>query len=318
MFFVNTINNLFKKIKTIYHKFIRPVRDKFKGTSPPSPPPIHYATKPPTNTGAINCGSPSAHLTYWHPVFHPSTPVWTYFEQKIGADGWGNNELQNYTRSPINSFFTPDNKLVVRAISRPDALQDKYTSARLVSEQKLDRARGYLTARLTVPCARGIWPAFWLLPAEPFTWPIDGEIDICESWNGLNINHSCLHWGHYNAEDSQKHRVMESNLSSPNLIQEFSLAWEQTSKQSPQSGRILWYLNGLPVMRASIPEGIRPLRDFRIILNVAIGGNVCQGVLPAAGVYDLVVHDIRMSEEPRGGWEKFRSDWDKTSEGNTM
>ncbi|RKF72990.1 Beta-glucanase [Golovinomyces cichoracearum] len=318
MLCVNTINNLIKKIKTIYHKFIRPVIDKVKGASPPSPPPIHYATKPPSNTGAINCGPSSAHFTYWHPVFHPSTPIWTYFEQKIGADGWGNNEVQNYTRSPVNSFFTPDNKLVVRAISRPDALEDKYTSARLVSKQNLDRTRGYLTARLTVPCAQGIWPAFWLLPAEPFTWPTDGEIDICESWNGLNTNHSCLHWGHYNAEDNQKHRVMETTLDSTNIIQEFSLAWEQVSEKSPQSGRLLWYLNGLPVMRASIPEGIRPMRDFQIILNVAMGGNVCQGVLPAAGVYDLIVHDIRMSEEPRGGWEKFRFDWDKTNEGNTM
>ena len=69
--------------------------------------------------------------------------------------------------------------------------EQKYTSARLVSRQTLARDQGVLTAVILSPCAEGIWPAFWLLPQEPFAWPTDGEVDIAETWNGDRANHSC-------------------------------------------------------------------------------------------------------------------------------
>ncbi|KAI1003934.1 hypothetical protein K3495_g4274 [Podosphaera aphanis] len=276
-------------------------------TKPPGPPypnPCPPATCPPY----IN--------TYWRPDFHPSIPLWTYFEQETGAHGWGNNESQNYTQSPANSFFTPDRKLVVRAIARPHAPNDPYTSARLVSAQTLARNAGCLTAWLSVPSARGVWPAFWLLPTEPCSWPTDGEVDICEAWNGSPVNHSCLHWGHYNAEDSSKHRVRETPIGPPGRVHEFSFVWEQAPDD--KGGRVMWYIDAQPVMRACLPEGIRPMRDFRIILNVAMGGNVCQGALPDEGVYDFVVHELKMEDGPPGGWVKFAQDWNNTSDGKTM
>lgn len=132
--------------------------------SPNAPPPVPYSTKP---RGSSQAPSTTA---YWQGAFNPSTPVSQIFEQETGAHGWGNNESQNYTNDPKNSFFTPDGKLVLRGIVQSGA-GDKYTSARLISHQKLDRQRGCLTAVLSPPCAEGIWPAFWLLPSKPFTWP---------------------------------------------------------------------------------------------------------------------------------------------------
>ncbi len=174
-----------------------------------------------------------------------------------------------------------------------------------------------MTAVLTAPCAQGIWPAFWLLPSEPFTWPNDGEVDIFESWNGDRMNHSCLHWGHYNGEDWNKHRVQDTPIhtmdSQPHIM---VFAWEQP--ESGQGGRMLWYIDGVPAMRAEIPVGIRRMSDWRIIMNVAMGGNVCGGKLPADGWYDFVVHELNMSDEPVGGWGQFAQDWERTKEGKAM
>jgi beta-glucanase (GH16 family) len=239
------------------------------------------------------------------------------FTEETGAHGWGNNESQNYTSSPENSFFTPDNKLVLRAIANSSSSGDKFTSARLFTHKKLDRQRGCLSAVITAPCAPGIWPAFWLLPADPFSWPNDGEIDIFESWNGDCVNHSCLHWGHYNGEDWNKHRVVETPIPSMgHEAHKFDLAWEQG--EDGRGGRLVWYIDGNAVMKASIPEGTRRMSDWRIILNVAMGGNVCGGRLPANGVYDFVVHELKMEEGPSAGWGQFGVDWERTREGKTM
>jgi beta-glucanase (GH16 family) len=240
----------------------------------------------------------------------------TYFIQETGAHGWGNNESQNYTNSPSNCFFTPNQQLVLRGIVNNSAPNDKYTSARLISEQRFGRQRGYLTATLKAPCAPGIWPAFWALPAQPFTWPNDGEIDIFETWNADCVNHSCLHWGHFNGEDWNKHRVVETQIGDmPHREIKIGFAWSQDEDKNGASGKLVWYLDGRAVMKANIPEGTRRMSDYRIIINVAMGGNVCQGKLPADGTYDFVVRELAMWDAPSGGWDQFARDFDHTVEG---
>lgn len=285
------------------------------------PPPIPNSTRPGSTPPIPNSTRPissSQSPAYWQPAFNPSTPISQIFQQETGAHGWGNNEAQNYTADPTNCFFTPNNQLVLRAIAN-SAAPDKYTSARLISHQKLGRQRGCLTASLKAPCAKGIWPAFWLLPAQPFTWPNDGEIDIFESWNGDCVNHSCLHWGHYNGEDWNKHRVLETNIPDmPHREVRVALAWSQNEDRDGAGGKLIWYLDGRPVMKGSIPEGTRRLSDWKVIINVAMGGNVCGGQLPVDGTYDFVVRELGMYDAPAGGWEAFERDFANTKEGHAM
>lgn len=81
---------------------------------------------------------------------------------------------------------------------------------------------------------------------------------------------------------------------------------------------MVWFIDGRPVMKASIPVGTRRMEDYRILLNVAMGGNVCQGRLPKDGYYDLVVSDVKMCEEPVGGWGEFDRAWSMAPDGKTM
>ncbi|CAI7585174.1 unnamed protein product [Penicillium manginii] len=235
--------------------------------------------------------------------------------------GWGNNEAQNYVDSPHNSFHsTQGDAVIVRALinhGHPDPAQ-KFTSARLTSHQTLSRPRGCLSARIMAPVARGIWPAFWLLPKDPFKWPEDGEIDIMEAWNGDAVNHTCLHWGHFNGDDWNKHRVLETpipNITSPVGVK-YDFIWDED--ESTGRGRLVWLIDGMPIMRAEKPPGTRNMSEFRILLNIAVGGNVCQGNMPSDGYYDTVVRELAMWDAPPGGWQEFERAWGASKDGNTM
>jgi beta-glucanase (GH16 family) len=283
------------------------------------PPSIPFSSKPPpipTSSKPIDSTSSTPLRAYWQADFSPSAPITTNFQHELGDGGWGNQELENYVAAPENSFHTPSNQLVIRAITASRRPENKYTSARLTSHQRLSRRSGYLVASLTAPCAKGIWPAFWILPAEPFRWPEDGEVDIFEAWNNERENHSCMHWGHYDGEDWNKHRVVETPLPHPNKQHTYGFAWDQP--EQGEGGRCVWYIDGKAVMKAGRPPGIRRFEDWRIILNVAMGGTVCKGQVPSDGCYDLVVHELKMCEEPEGGWPQFERDWLDTRDGHAM
>lgn len=90
----------------------------------------------------------------------------------------------------------------------------------------------------------------------------------------------------------------------------FAFAWDQP--QNGQGGRMVWYIDGRPAMKATVPEGTRRLSEFRIIANVAIGGNVCSGQIPADGNYDLVIHELKFEDLPSG----FDQAWNQAPEGH--
>lgn len=288
----------------------------------PPPPPIPTGSKPAPpyeyQQSQQGYGQPQI---YWQPNLHPHAPVSANFYHEQGQHGWGNNEAQNYIDSPQNSFHSPNgDALIVRALinhAHPDPAQ-KFTSARLSSHQTLSRSRGCLSARIIAPVAEGIWPAFWLLPKDPFKWPEDGEIDIMEAWDGDALNHTCLHWGHFNGQDWNKHRVLETPvpmISRPEGVR-YDFVWDVDERT--ERGRLLWLIDGRPIMRAEKPEGTRPISEFRILINIAVGGNVCQGHMPRDGCYETVVRELAMWDAPPGGWQEFERGWKKAKEGKTM
>lgn len=120
----------------------------------------------------------------------PRPRVWGY---DVGATGWGNGELQRYTRSRDNSFVAADGTL--RIVTRHSDGEAPYTSARLLTRGKVHIGFGYLEARIKTPRApaQGLWPAFWLRSDAP--WPIGGEIDVMETVNGVHGYSTTVHGG---------------------------------------------------------------------------------------------------------------------------
>jgi beta-glucanase (GH16 family) len=157
-----------------------------------------------------------------------------------------------------------------------------------------------------------------MLPKDPFQWPTDGEVDIAESWNGTCVNHSCLHWGHYNGEDAQKHKVVETPLKDmATTPHTFGFAWTEEEGIPDWRGRCIWYIDGVPKMKGNIPAGTRRMEEFRILINVAMGGTVNEGKLPKDGYYDFVISELKMCEEPMGGWSEFERAWGCAPEGHS-
>jgi beta-glucanase (GH16 family) len=100
--------------------------------------------------------------------------------------GWGNDELQYYTREPENAFVK-DGMLHIRAL-KESYNGCAYTSARLKSRKRdgsplFSKRYGKFEFRAKLPTGQGLWPALWLLPQDERYggWAASGEIDVVEA-----------------------------------------------------------------------------------------------------------------------------------------
>jgi len=108
----------------------------------------------------------------------PNSRYWGY---NVGGHGWGNNELQYYTEADTNNVMVKNGYLWIKAL-KGDKEGRSYTSARLVTKNKVDILYGKVEVSAKLPKGRGLWPAIWMLSStEKYGgWPKNGEIDIME------------------------------------------------------------------------------------------------------------------------------------------
>lgn len=129
----------------------------------------------------------------WEDNFNSiNTNVWGYDVGDgcaAGICGWGNAELQYYRSENTRIEAVPgesgNNALVIEA--KREAFGGKsFTSARMVSKEKIAVKYGMIETRIQVPNLQtGLWPAFWMLGTSTATWPAKGEIDIMEMGHNL-------------------------------------------------------------------------------------------------------------------------------------
>jgi beta-glucanase (GH16 family) len=123
----------------------------------------------------------------------PNPNAWAY---DTGNSGFGNHELETYCAwgdatapcDPVNpnAYVAPDGYLHIVA---RQPTPGTYTSARLKSQGIVSMSNDgpgiRMEARLKLPEAQGLWPAFWTLGSNITTakWPACGEQDIMEHIN---------------------------------------------------------------------------------------------------------------------------------------
>jgi beta-glucanase (GH16 family) len=109
----------------------------------------------------------------------PDSTKWSY---DVGGNGWGNRELEYYTKADTNNAVVRNGYLLITARKRQKG-DNSYTSARLVTKGKGDWLYGRIEVRAKLPAGRGLWPAIWMLPTDwkYGGWPASGEIDIMEN-----------------------------------------------------------------------------------------------------------------------------------------
>lgn len=114
---------------------------------------------------------------------------------------WVNNEQQAYVDSEETIYFADvdgaeNGALVLHPRWRPGHETEEgrtfdFISGRINTRDKFDVTYGRLEARIKLPDAEGVWPAWWALGNG--RWPDTGEIDIMEyvgepDWTGVALH----------------------------------------------------------------------------------------------------------------------------------
>jgi beta-glucanase (GH16 family) len=209
----------------------------------------------------------------------PNATKWSY---DLGAGGWGNGELQNYTNSSNNAVVQGGN-LVITAIKNGSA----YTSARLKSENKYEFKYGKVEFNAKLPAGAGTWPALWMLGQNyaTNTWPACGEIDIMEHKGYLpNIIYATVHYTGRSGGGGISSQTSVSNTAT--TFHKYKVIW------GPQS--IRFYVDNV-LFHSVINTNSLPFNsDFFLIMNVAMGGTFGGAVDPAFTQSSMLVDYVRV------------------------
>jgi beta-glucanase (GH16 family) len=193
----------------------------------------------------------------------------------VGGGGFGNSELEYYTKSTSNVAQDGQGHLAITARKENPAGYQcwygscTYTSGRILTSGKFTQAYGRFEASIKIPKGQGIWPAFWMLGDGNAGWPTAGEIDIMENIGKLpNTVYGTVHGpGYSGAGGIGGNKTIGSALG--DAFHTYAVDW------SPNL--IVWTLDGQEYFRIT-PANINGNtwvynHPFYMILNVAVGGN---------------------------------------------
>ncbi|MGB3627450.1 MAG: glycoside hydrolase family 16 protein, partial [Henriciella sp.] len=229
---------------------------------------------------AASAAPPPGYTLVWSDEFDtgdmPDPAKWAY-DTAQNASGWFNNERQYYSDARAKNTRIEDGHLIIEAhrerldpADHPDWGEQDYTSARLFTQGIEAWQYGYFEIRAKLPCARGTWPAIWLLPPDDIAWPLQGEIDIMEHvGHRAGIVHGTIHTGDYN------HRIgtqKGSEIAVPSACDAFhtyTLDWREDALTIGVDGTDYFTFEDEGTGRGAWPFD----KPFFLILNLAIGGD---------------------------------------------
>lgn len=213
------------------------------------------------------------------------TTKWDYMYGnggEYGNPGWGNYELEYYLSREEN-VRVEDGRLIITAVKEDSAMP--YTSGRIRTitnrgEVLFATTYGRIEARIKMPAAEGLWPAFWMLPVDESVygkWAASGELDIMEAKGRLPGQSSgAAHyggvWPHNTYQTAEQVFEDGTDITDYHL---YSMEWEP--------GEVRWYVDNecfftMTEWHSTASDGTvyefpAPFdQPFYIMLNMAIGG----------------------------------------------
>jgi beta-glucanase (GH16 family) len=174
-----------------------------------------------------------------------------------------NGELELYVDQSVlglNPFTLRDGTLEITASPTPPELKPRlnnyqYLSGIITTQPSFAQTYGYFEIRAKLPKGKGLWPAFWLLPADQ-TWP--PEIDVLEVL-GDNMN-KLYTTEHHGKEQSNGRDTMVPDMSAD--FHTYAVDWRPDT--------ITWYFDGRQVYRAPTPPDMH--KPMFLIANLGVGG----------------------------------------------
>lgn len=197
----------------------------------------------------------------------PDSTKWNY---DVGGHGWGNNELQFYTRNRMENARVENGQLIIEA-RKEKWEKNVYTSARLVTRGKGDWQYGKIEVRARIPNGLGTWPAIWMLASTPqLKWPDDGEIDVMEhvGYDQGKVHGSVHCKKYYHSIGTQRTAFTQV----PDCSEQFhvySVEWSKEKVEVAVDGKIYFSFANEHTGYEAWPFD----NKMHLLLNIAVGGN---------------------------------------------
>ncbi len=234
--------------------------------STPEPPTPKPSTPTPEPSATPEGERPGWNLV-WQDEFDGDTLDSQNWKFDLGANGWGNGELEEYTDKNVR---VENGNLIIEA-RQEETARYGYSSARIKTQDLQAWQYGRVEARMKLPQGQGIWPAFWMLGNDidkTTVWPNSGEIDIMEFiGKEPNTIYNTVHGpGYSGAKGIGSHTDLPQGTSQ-NDFHVYAIEWEPTE--------IRWYVDDTQTFKVTKDDVSGEWvfdHPFFIILNVAVGG----------------------------------------------
>lgn len=228
------------------------------------------------------------------------------FDTSRNKVGWFNGELQYYAADRHENLRLENGKLIIELRKDPQAInkfadwgKQQYSSAKIATKGKANFTYGFVEVSAKLPCARGTWPAIWMLPEGSSPWPDGGEIDILEQVGSQpDVAHATLHTKLFN-------HVMHTGRGSETRVptacsafHRYQLAWTPQAITIGVDDRAYMRVrNDQPGGRGAWPFET----PFYLILNLAMGGDwaAAKGIDDAALPQRMDVDYVRVWQMPK-------------------
>lgn len=163
----------------------------------------------------------------------------------------------------LNPFSVRNGVVSIIATKTPEAVKGAlwgfpYVSGMLMNQPNFAQRYGYFEIRARLPAGKGMWPAFWLLPADG-SWP--PELDVLEQLGGDDI-YQTVHTAQDGAHEQSGFKVRLDGATGG--FHTYGALW------TPD--RVVWFLDGRETATAPTPADMH--KPMYILLNLAVGGDM--------------------------------------------
>lgn len=178
--------------------------------------------------------------------------------------------LAEAAKDPGIPFSVSDGVLQIKAAPSEQQVQTgagawaKYTSGLITTQYSFTQTYGYFEMRAKFPVGAGLWPAFWLLPADK-SWP--PEVDVVEAFGAPNAKgEGGTHFIHYASHAPGKGTSCgewyDTGVDLTGDFHTYGVDFESTG--------ITYYFDG--VAYATCPPNPAGGKPFYMLVNLAVGG----------------------------------------------
>lgn len=231
------------------------------------------------------------------------TSKWSYDEgflldeNDINTAGWGNQELEYYTRDNVSvkeGALNINMKKQLKEFTQKNDSSKKataqYSSGKITTKDKFSVKYGRVDFRAKMPIGTGVWPAMWMLPNDSRygSWPLSGEIDVFEGRGRTpNMVFGTLHYGAQwpdNINMSDAFNITRDGYKKTGIDDwhVYSVQWDAQNIKIYCDGKCYFkctyaeWFSGSDRGNAYAPFDQR----FYLILNLAAGGTFDSGYVP--------------------------------------